>query len=209
MFDLPSNNRHLLSRWEPNKCSFILQFISPTDPFTLKHMISKNWETEEELLPSGHQAPKLKLGLITSSWLHLIISKIFTIHHYPYCCYVYIPCTTCLHIPLAYPCLYYYYYLLSPEYTVLRILFYCTFYSSLFFIPIFYFLPILCIFSCVCVTYNCTVHWADLTYISLLIIFCRIEYVTNKTLNPPWLYLILHNQIKILSRLLVIQLYYI
>ncbi len=26
----------------------------------------------------------------------------------------------------------------------------------------------------------CTVHWADLTYISLLIIFCIIEYVTNK-----------------------------
>ncbi len=35
-----------------------------------------------------------------------------------------------------------------------------------------------------CVTYNCTVHWADLTYISLLIIFCIIEFVTNKTLNP-------------------------
>ncbi len=34
----------------------------------------KNWETEEELLPSGHQAPKLKLGLITSTWLHLIIT---------------------------------------------------------------------------------------------------------------------------------------
>ncbi len=30
----------------------------------------------------------------------------------------------------------------------------------------------------------CTVHWADLAYISLLIIFCIIEYVTNKnTLN--------------------------
>ncbi len=39
------------------------------------------------------------------------------------------------------------------------------------------------IFLC-CVTYNCTVHWADLTYISLLIIFCIIEYVANKTLNP-------------------------
>ncbi len=26
----------------------------------------------------------------------------------------------------------------------------------------------------------CTVHWADLTYISLLIIICIIEYVTNK-----------------------------
>ncbi len=34
------------------------------------------------------------------------------------------------------------------------------------------------------VTYNCTVHWADLIYVSLLIIFCIIEYLTNKTLNP-------------------------
>ncbi len=31
-----------------------------------------------------------------------------------------------------------------------------------------------------CVTYNSTVHWADLTCISLLIIFCIMEYVTNK-----------------------------
>ncbi len=35
----------------------------------------------------------------------------------------------------------------------------------------------LCIFSLVCVTYNCTVHGADLTYIPLLIIFCIIVYV--------------------------------
>ncbi len=38
---------------------------------------------------------------------------------------MYIPGTTCLHIPLAHSCLYYY--LLSPQYTVLHILFYCTF----------------------------------------------------------------------------------
>ncbi len=41
----------------------------------------------------------------------------------------------------------------------------------------------LCIFSCVCISYNCTVHEADLTYISLLIIFCIIVYVTNKNLE--------------------------
>ncbi len=29
----------------------------------------------------------------------------------------------------------------------------------------------------------CAVHWADLIYVSLLIIFCIIEYVTNK---KPW-----------------------
>ncbi len=34
-----------------------------------------------------------------------------------------------------------------------------------------------------CVAYNCTVHGADLTYISLLVIFCIIVYVMNKTLN--------------------------
>ncbi len=49
----------------------------------------KNRETEEELLPSGNQAPRLKLGLISSTLLHIIISKIFTILHHPYCCYVY------------------------------------------------------------------------------------------------------------------------
>ncbi len=40
-----------------------------------------------------------------------------------------------------------------------------------------------CVFSCVCIPNNCTVHWVDLTYISLLIIFCIIAYVLNKTLN--------------------------
>ncbi len=35
------------------------------------------------------QAPKLKLGLITSTLLYLIISKRFIILHHPYGCYVY------------------------------------------------------------------------------------------------------------------------
>ncbi len=34
-----------------------------------------------------------------------------------------------------------------------------------------------------CDTYNCTVHGADLTYISLLVIFHIIMYVTNKNLE--------------------------
>ncbi len=66
-----------------------------------------------ELLPPGHQAPKLKLSLITSTRLNLINCKIFTILHHLHCCYVYIPGTTCLHIPLAHPGSYYY--LLSPQ----------------------------------------------------------------------------------------------
>ncbi len=53
-----------------------------------------------------------------------------------------------------------------------------------FFILIFYFIFLpylyLCIFSCFCIPYKCTVHGADLTYISLLIIFCITVYVTNE-----------------------------
>ncbi len=115
----------------------------------------------------------------TLTRLNLIISKIFTILHHLYCCYVYIPSTTCLHIPLAHPCLYYY--LLSPQYIVLHILFYCIFYS-LFFLIIFYLY--LCLSSCVVLhIFHCPLSGPDLTYISLLIIFCIIEYVTNL---EPW-----------------------
>ncbi len=49
-----------------------------------------------------------------------------------------LPCTTCLHILLAHPCLYYY--LLSLQCAVLHILFYCTFYSYLFFLIYFLYL---------------------------------------------------------------------
>ncbi len=73
---------------------------------------------------------ELELVLITLTRLNLINCKIFAILHHPYCCYVYIPCTTCLHIHFAHPCLYYY--LLSPQYTVLHIVFYSTFYSYFF-----------------------------------------------------------------------------
>ncbi len=65
--------------------------------------------------------------------------------------------------------------LLSLQYTFLHILLF----STSFFSPYLY----LCIFSCVCISYNCTVHGADLTYISLLIIFCIIVYVTNTNLE--------------------------
>ncbi len=82
-----------------------------------------------------------------------------------------------LHIPLAHTCLYYC--LLSPQYTILHTSFYCTSYSSLLFLILFIY-----VYSLVLCYIFCTVHWADLTYISLLIIFCIIEYVTNKTLNP-------------------------
>ncbi len=91
---------------------------------------------------------------------------------------MYILGTTCLHIPLVHPCLYYY--LLSPQYTVLHILFYCTFYSLFDFFNLY-----LYIFSCVVLRIlHCPLSGPDLIYISLRIIFCIIEYVTNKiTLN--------------------------
>ncbi len=122
----------------------------------------KNWETEEELLPSGHQAPKLKLGLITFTftWLNLM-----------YCVHTVQPC---LHILLAvctffllfaqssaHPCLYYY--LLSPQYTVLHILFHCTFYPLFFSYSYLY----LYIFSCVMFQFyflHCPLSWFTFHY---------------------------------------------
>ncbi len=87
-----------------------------------------------------------------------------------YLVYVYIPGTTCLLIPLAHPCLYYY--VLSPQYTVLHILL---------FIYVLFFYLYLYIFSCVVLfILHCPLSGPVLIYISLRIIFCIIEYVTNK-----------------------------
>ncbi len=88
-------------------------------------------------------------------------------------------------VPLAHTCLYYY--LLSPQYTVLYILLYCTFYSLFLFFYLY-----LYIFSCVVLRIlHCPLSGPDLIYISLLIISRIIEYVTNKrTLN---LFLRLHS----------------
>ncbi len=90
---------------------------------------------------------------------------------------MYIPCTTCLHIPV---------------YIIIKSTVYCPahyfiahvilYFILLYFLFLLNFFPYLylCIFSWVCISYNCTVHGADLTYISLLVIFCIIVYVTNK-----------------------------
>ncbi len=53
-----------------------------------RSMMAKTERLRRSFLPPSHQAPKLKLSLITSTWVHLIISKIFIILHHPYCCYV-------------------------------------------------------------------------------------------------------------------------
>ncbi len=91
------------------------------------------------------------------------------------------PSTTCLHIPLAHPCLYHY--LLSSQYTVSHILF--LLHILLYFLFLFFFNLYLYIFSCVVLhILHCPLSRPDLIYISLPIIFCIIEYVTNKeTLN--------------------------
>ncbi len=55
---------------------------------------------------------------------------------------------------------------------------YCpTHFILLCFLPIFMYILLRCVL-------HCLLSGPDLTYISLLIIFCIIEYVTNKTLNP-------------------------
>ncbi len=78
-------------------------------------------------------------------------------------------------IPLAHPCLYYY--LLSPQYTALHI-------SCLFFFNFSSYFIYIYVYSLVLQILHCPLNGPDLTYISLLIISCIIEYVTNK---KPWI----------------------
>ncbi len=84
--------------------------------------------------------------------------------------------------------------LLSPQYTVLHILFHCTFTS--YFLCYFYFILtyiyiyslVLC-FIFIFILLHCPLSGPVLIYISLLIISCIIAYMTNKiTLNlePTW-----------------------
>ncbi len=112
-----------------------------------------------------------------STWLHLIISKIFTIHH-PFCCYV--ANSSCafllilVFIKSTIYCTFYFYCTFILNCILFLFLFFTSFiyhtyiyvYSLVFFIP-----------------YNCTVHGADLTYISQLVVFCIIVYVTNTNLE--------------------------
>ncbi len=69
-----------------------------------RRMMAKTERLRRSFFTAGHQAPKLNLSLITSIWLNLINSKIFTILHHSNCCYVYIHpvqpvYTFLLHIP--------------------------------------------------------------------------------------------------------------
>ncbi len=109
----------------PGNCvfSFCCHLVSPSGAW---------WQKLRDLggaSPPGHQAPKLKIGLITSTRLHLIRYPLFSTIRIAA---MYIPCTT------FFAHSYLYYYLLSLQYTFLYVLFYCTFY--LYFI-IFNFVP--------------------------------------------------------------------
>ncbi len=122
------------------------------------HRQTQNEQTDPTtvtLLPSGHQTPKLKLGLITFTRLNLINCKTFIIliiRIAAMCTYPIQPvCTFFLHIPV-YIIIYYVHSILS-----------CTFYFIAHFTPycfflfLFYFYLYLHIFSC-CVSFFCTVH---------------------------------------------------
>ncbi len=140
-------------------------------PFTaiwqaLQEHDGKNWETEEELLPSGHQAPKHKPSLIIT---YKTVTEKHPYSHHPYFC------VHTLNNPSAHPS-YSYHYLLSPSTLFFaHPIVFCTSYCfALFILHILllflFFLPYIC--SCVVLLlYNsyflffCTVHWADLIWL--------------------------------------------
>ncbi len=125
----------------------------------------KNWETEEELLPSGHQAPKLII--ITSTGLNLINCK--NIHYSPsstlllcvhtrYNLFAYSSCTSLvilIFIKSTIDCI--------AHFISLHILlFFFFFFSYLILTYIYIYSPVLCIISFI--LSFCTVHWADLSW---------------------------------------------
>ncbi len=146
--------------------------LLPSDK-RFRSMMAKTARLRRSFFPSGHQAPKLK----HQTWSHNInispfnISNIIIILHHPYFCYVYIPGTTYLHIPLAHPCLNYY----LLQYTVLHILFYCTTWSSLWcFFFFFFFYLYFCLFSCVVLQYfalSIERTWPDLHFTTDYILY--------------------------------------
>ncbi len=153
-------------------------------------------ETEEEFLPSGHQAPKL--SLITSTGLNLInwkninyspSSALLLCVHTRYNLFAHSSCTSLfilIFIKSTVDCIAHF------------ILFHCTFYFLFYFYFIWSFFHIflsysylyLYIFSCVMFHFiffiflHCPLSGPVLTYISLLIIPCMIVYVTNN--KEPW-----------------------
>ncbi len=100
-----------------------------------------------------------------------------------YCCYVYTlynlfehsSCTSLVILLFIKSRVY-----CPAHFILLHMLFFIIFSSYLFY----FFNLYLCIFSCVVLhILHCPLSGPDLTYITLLIIFCIIEYVTNKNLE--------------------------
>ncbi len=108
-----------------------------------RSMMAKTERLRRSFFPQAIRLLNTKPILINT---YKIVTEKHPYSHHPYCCFVYIPSTTRLHIPLAHPSCSYYY-LLSPSILffahliVLHFLFHCTFYSY------FSFLPYIC--SCV------------------------------------------------------------
>ncbi len=160
----------------------------------------RDWGGASSLRPSGSltqtQSHKLRNSL-TQTQSHKLTRLLTVKHpysHHPYCCFVYIPSTTRLHIPLAHPSCSYYY--IKPQYTVfctsycfLHILLFCTFYSITFYSYLSFFtiyMLLCCYFHIIFIfiLLHCPLSGPDFSYISLLIIPCINFYVTNKeTLN--------------------------
>ncbi len=101
-------------------------------------------KTERLRRSSFPQAPKF----ITSTWLHLI-NSIYSLFYIIHIAAMFIPCTICLHIPV--------YIIIYEVHSILS----CTSYSSLFFYLYLFMYILLC-----CVTIFCTVHWADLAWLT-------------------------------------------
>ncbi len=150
-------------------------FILLPSGMHFRSMMAKTERLRRSFFP---QAPKLKLSLITSRWLHLIISKIYPNLHHLYFCYVYTlynlfahySCTSLLILLFIKSTVY------CPAHCILLhiLLFIFSYYFGIFYLC-------LCLSSCVVLhILHCPLSGPDLTYISLLIIFCIIEYVTNK-----------------------------
>ncbi len=118
--------------------------------------INKQMAKTEELLPSGHQAPKL--GLITFIWLNLMCT-----YRYNHVCTFFLLFAH----SSAHPYLYFH---VTPYFLFL-------FYFILTYIYIYSL--VLC-FIFILIFLHCPLSGPVLIYISLLIISCIIEYVTNK-----------------------------
>ncbi len=162
--------------------------LTPVTIFSVYcHLASASGAWWQKLRDWGGASSLRPSGSLTQTQFHkhlqdsFIDCKTFITLHHPYCCYMYIPGTTRLHIPLAHPCSYYY--LLSLSILFLHILFVLHFFillqivlfTSLFFTYIYIYALVLCYFYLTFIYFlHCPLSGPDLIYISLLIIPCII-----------------------------------